>query len=137
MPAGYAPTPQSKKLGIAPGCGLLLDHAPSGWHLADPPPVRAVAAGDSADVVVTFVRSSDELVERVEALGPRIYPDGALWIAWPRKAAGHHSDVTENAIREAVLPRGLVDVKVAAVDEDWSGLKIVWRRENRRQKNLG
>jgi hypothetical protein len=56
---------------------------------------------------------------------------GGLWIAWPRKAAGHVSDVDENAIREAALARKLVDVKVAAIDEDWSGLKLVWRREHR------
>jgi hypothetical protein len=137
MPAGYAPTPQSKKLGVKPGCRLLLDHAPSGWHLDDPPPTRTVSLDESADVVVTFVRVRDELTERVEAFAPRIQPDGALWIAWPRRAAGHHSDVTENAIRDIVLPRGLVDVKVAAIDEDWSGLKVVWRRENRHEENLG
>jgi hypothetical protein len=60
-----------------------------------------------------------------------VFPAGAVWVAWPRKAAGHDSDVDENAIREAALAIGLVDVKVAAIDEDWSGLKIVWRKENR------
>lgn len=137
MAAGYAPTPQSKKLGVTPDCRLLLDHAPSGWQLDDPPPTKRVSADDPADVVITFVRALDELAERMEALAPRIYPDGALWIAWPRKAAGHQSDVSENAIRDAALPRGLVDVKVAAIDEDWSALKVVWRRENRRQNNVG
>ena len=58
-------------------------------------------------------------------------PVGSLWIAWPRKAAGHVSDVTENAIRDGALELGMVDVKVAAIDTDWSGLKIVWRKENR------
>jgi hypothetical protein len=132
MPAGYARTPQSKKLGVAPGCRLILDHAPRGWRLDDPPAIQPVPADGRADVVVTFVRGLDELAERVDAFAPRIFPAGALWVAWPRKAAGHHSDVSENAIREAVLPRGLVDVKVAAIDDDWSGLKVVWRRENRR-----
>ncbi len=56
-------------------------------------------------------------------------PDEALWLLWPRRAAGHDSDVTENLLREAVLPTGLVDVKVAAVGEDWSGLRFVWRRQ--------
>jgi hypothetical protein len=61
-----------------------------------------------------------------------VFPVGAVWVAWPRKAAGHVSDVTENAIRAAALEIGMVDTKVAAIDEDWSGLKIVWRKENRR-----
>jgi hypothetical protein len=63
--------------------------------------------------------------------GEQIFPAGACWVAWPRKAAGHVSDVDENAIRDAALELGMVDVKVAAIDEDWSGLKIVWRKENR------
>jgi hypothetical protein len=67
----------------------------------------------------------------VEALGQAIFPAGMVWIAWPRKAGGHVSDISENGIRDVVLPHGLVDVKVAALDEDWSGLKVVWRREKR------
>ncbi|MBU1587581.1 MAG: DUF3052 domain-containing protein, partial [Actinobacteria bacterium] len=67
----------------------------------------------------------------VLGLGDRIRPAGALWIAWPRKAAGHVSDVTENLLREIALPLGLVDNKVATIDPDWSGLRLVWRRENR------
>jgi hypothetical protein len=81
-------------------------------------------------VVIAFHREAAEL-SRVEALGQAIYPDGMVWIAWPRKAGGHESDITENAIRDAVLPHGLVDVKVAALDDDWSGLKVVWRLERR------
>lgn len=131
MTAGYSTTPQSTKLGIKPGCRLVVDGPPRGWQLDDPPPVTAVSAGEPADVVLTFVRELTELAQRVDAFAERIHPDGALWIAWPRRAAGHRTDVTENAIRAAVLPRGLVDVKVAAIDTDWSGLKIVWRREHR------
>jgi hypothetical protein len=129
--AGYSPTPQARKLGLKPGLRFAVDAAPPGWQLDDPPETVAVAARAPADVVLTFVRAERELADRVAALGQRIFPDGALWIAWPRKAAGHVSDVTENSIRDAVLPLGLVDVKVAAIDEDWSGLKVVWRRENR------
>ena len=62
----------------------------------------------------------------------RIYPAGALWVAWPRRAAGHRSDITDAVIREHALPIGLVDVKVAAIDDDWSGLRVVWRTEHRR-----
>ena len=72
-----------------------------------------------------------EIAAQIGELGRRIYPAGALWVAWPRRAAGHRSDITDNVIREYVLPLGLVDVKVAAIDEDWSGLRVVWRTENR------
>ncbi len=70
-----------------------------------------------------------DLENAAETQRDRIQPAGALWIAWPRKAAGHASEVTENLIRDIALPTGLVDVKVAAIDDDWSGLKLVWRRE--------
>jgi hypothetical protein len=87
-----------------------------------------VARGQT-DVLLAFVRTPGDL--RPERWGARVFPAGAVWIAWPRKAAGHVSEVTEDGIRAAVLPLGLVDVKVAAIDHDWSGLKIVWRREKR------
>lgn len=127
--AGYSGTPQVRKLGIKAGMRIALDGAPRGWKLTDPPPVTTARTG-AVDVLVWFVRAEAELAE-VAARGERIFPAGALWIAWPRKAAGHVSDVTENGIRAAVLPLGLVDVKVAAMDEDWSAVKIVWRVENR------
>jgi len=127
--SGYSATPQVRKLGIKPGMRVGIEHAPRGWRLVDPPPVVAAKAGP-ADVLIWFVRAQAELGDVAE-LGQRIFPDGALWVAWPRRAAGHVSDMTENGIRDAVLPLGLVDVKVAAIDEDWSGLKIVWRKERR------
>jgi hypothetical protein len=127
--AAYSATPQVRKLGIKPGMRVAFEHAPRGWQLQDPPPVVDAASG-AADVLLRFVRSAAELAV-VESLGARIHPDGAIWIAWPRRAAGHVSDVTESGIRDAVLPLGLVDVKVAAIDDDWSGLKIVWRKERR------
>jgi hypothetical protein len=83
-------------------------------------------------VIIAFFSHANELAGEVEELGQRIFPAGALWIAWPRRAAGHRSDITDNVIREYVLPLGLVDVKVAAIDEDWSGLRVVWRVERRR-----
>jgi hypothetical protein len=129
--AGYSSTPQARKLGLAPGLRVALDNPPRGWQFTEPPEVRMVSGSAPADVVVAFVRAAVELTDRIEELGRRVFPDGALWIAWPRRAAGHASDVTENGIRAAALPLGLVDVKVAAVDEDWSGLKLVWRRERR------
>jgi hypothetical protein len=129
-PPGYSGSSQTRKLGLKPGLRVALDGAPPGWALDDPPELDRVVTGP-ADVIVAFVRSSGELAQRLPELAERIFPAGGLWIAWPRRAAGHVSDVTDNVVREHVLPLGLVDVKVAAIDEDWSGLRVVWRVENR------
>jgi hypothetical protein len=129
MTTGYSGTPQNRKLGLKPGMRVGLDALPPGWEFTDPPPIELSETGP-VDVLVWFVRADAELADAGRR-GERIFPAGALWIAWPRKAAGHVSDVTENGIRAAVLPLGLVDVKVAAIDDDWSGLKIVWRVEKR------
>jgi hypothetical protein len=129
--AGYSKTPQLKKLGMVPGASWDLDAAPDGWSFETVPDAASRAAGDAADVVVAFVRAAAELEPAIARLERRVFPAGALWIAWPRKAGGHVSDVSENDIRDTALARGLVDVKVAAIDQDWSGLKLVWRRENR------
>lgn len=86
---------------------------------------------EAADVILSFFRSAAELPARLPALASAIYPAAALWIAWPRRAAGHRSDITENLLRDQALPLGIVDVKVAALDEDWSALRFVWRVENR------
>ncbi len=72
-----------------------------------------------------------QLKREAPTLGDAIKPDGMVWVAWPRKAAGHASDLSDTAVRSAMLPFGLVDVKVAMLDEDWSGLKFVWRVERR------
>ncbi len=131
-PAGYSGTPQARKLGLKPGHRLSLDHAPRGWRLTDPPDgVTTVRAPHPADVIISFYRAARDLTERLPDLARRIFPEGALWIAWPRKAGGHVSDITDNLVRDAALPLGVVDVKVAALDEDWSALKFVWRREAR------
>jgi hypothetical protein len=129
--AGYSGTPLFKKLGIKAGQRLALVDAPPGWVVPDLPDGVTVGAPDGAHTVVAFHRSAAELTAGIEALGQAIFPDGAVWIAWPRRAAGHESDITENGIRDVALPLGLVDTKVAAIDEDWSGLKLVWRRERR------
>jgi DUF3052 family protein len=129
--AGYSGTPLYKKLGIKPGARLALLRAPAGWAVPDLPDGVEVGAPDGADVVVAFHRSAAELADGIAALGQAVFPAGAVWIAWPRRAGGHDSDITENGIRDVVLPLGLVDTKVAALDDDWSGLKVVWRRERR------
>jgi hypothetical protein len=128
--AGYSGTPQSRKLGLKPGLKVALVGAPEGWALLDPPEFEHVDEGP-ADLVIAFVRAASELEPQLAHWGSWIFPSGALWIAWPRRAGGHVSDVTDTVVREAALRLGLVDVKVAAIDDDWSGLKIVWRVENR------
>lgn len=134
--AGYSGTPLARKLGIKPEHQLVLVGAPAAWDVPDLPAGVEVERSDrlprrrAADVVLVFVRRATEL-SRVPQAGRLIFPDGAVWVAWPRKAGGHVSDISENDIRDTVLPVGLVDVKVAALDHDWSGLKIVWRKELR------
>jgi Protein of unknown function (DUF3052) len=130
--AGYSGRPQAGKLGLKPGQRVYLHHPPAGWALTDPPDGLAEPEADGrVDVIIAFFTSAGDIGREIEDLGRRIYPTGALWIAWPRRAAGHRSDITDNVIREHVLPLGLVDVKVAAIDDDWSGLRVVWRTENR------
>jgi hypothetical protein len=128
--SGYSGTPQLKKLGIKPGLRLVVIAADVDWEFAVPlEDVERVTDGPT-DVALVFVRSGAEL-GGLGAWGEWIFPAGSLWIAWPRKAAGHVSDVTENAIRDGALELGMVDVKVAAIDTNWSGLKLMWRKENR------
>jgi hypothetical protein len=130
---GYSGRPQAAKLGLKPEQRVHLHNPPPGWALTRPPAGLAEPDPDGqADLIIAFFTSADEIAAQIGELARRIYPAGALWVAWPRRAAGHRSDITENLIREHVLPIGLVDVKVAAIDEDWSGLRVVWRTENRR-----
>lgn len=132
MPAGYSGTPQSRKLGLKAGQRVALDDPPRGWYLREPPDgLLAPGPDGAADLIVAFFRAEAEIADRLPALAQRIFPAGALWAAWPRRAAGHDSDVTDNVVRAHALELGLVDVKVAAIDEDWSGLRLVWRVSNR------
>jgi hypothetical protein len=131
--AGYSGTPLCRKLGIKDGHVVALLGEPAGWRiegLPDTVVLRRRALGP-IDVIVAFFGRRAKLERRLPALARALRADGGLWIAWPRKSAGHDSDISENALREIVLPTGLVDVKVAALDEHWSGLKFVWRKELR------
>ncbi len=92
--------------------------------------VRRQARGKT-DVVVAFFTKHATLEQRLAALGSRIFPKGSLWIAWPKKSSGVPTDLTDNAVRGIVVPLGLVDNKVCAIDETWSALRFVWRLENR------
>jgi hypothetical protein len=134
MPA----TPQARKLGLKAGMRVTLDAPPDGWKLADPPGgLHAPDEDGAADVIVAFFLASAEIVERLPSLAQRVFPAGAVWALWPRKAAGHVSDITDNVVRSCALELGLVDVKVAAVDEDWSGLRLVWRVGHRAGNSRG
>jgi len=127
---------QVAKLGLKPGQRVGLYHRPPGWALADPPDglVDADRDGPSApaDVIIAFFTAAGGIGGQLDGLARRIYPAGALWVAWPRRAGGHRSDITDAVVRGHALPIGLVDVKVAAIDDDWSGLRLVWRTERRR-----
>lgn len=134
--AGYSVTPLAKKLGVKEGQRVCLVGAPDGWLVAEVSKsvdlrTRIVAR---ADLVVLFCADSAALARRVSKAADAIFPNGAVWVSWPRKAAGHSSDLDENGIRARCLPMGLVDVKVAALSEDWSGLKLVWRKDRRGER---
>jgi hypothetical protein len=129
-PAGYSGTPLVKKLGIKPGMRLALAGAPRGFRrelVGLPRDVRISARMDpSPDLIVWFVQSR----RAVEGMMPEIAGrmGQGLWVAWPKKASGVHTDVTEDAIREAGLTNGLVDYKVCAINHIWSGLKFARRK---------
>lgn len=132
---GYAGASQRKKLGIRPGATVIFWDRPVDWSLAEPIGDATVlppdADGSPIDIILAFVRTPADLAAVAATLPKSIHPDGALWIACPRKAGGHRSDITEQLLRDTLLPIGVVDTKVAAIDRDWSGLKFVWRKELR------
>lgn len=133
--AGYSGTPLSKKLGIKPGFVVATINRPDEFRsLLDPIP-EDVSFKDSlrgsSDVVVAFFTERSKLKSRLPALAKSIYPDSGLWLAWPKKTSGVETDITGNDIRELGLAAGVVDVKVCAISEVWSGHKFVHRVENR------
>jgi hypothetical protein len=132
---GYSGTPLAKKIGVKPGHRVGLLHAPPRWDIPGlPADCEVTEAGPrDADVTVAFYSERQDLSAEAPALVDALADHAMLWIAWPRKAAGHVSDIAENDLRDLFLPLGVVDVKVAALGEDWSGLKFVRRRENRRK----
>ena len=128
-------TPLPRKLGFAPGLRAAFVDAPDGFAVLLgelPDGVRVLARPRAGtDLVVAFVTARRTLARRLPGLRRAIEPDGALWVAWPKRASGVATDVTEDVVRDVALPTGLVDVKVCAIDATWSGLKLVVRRELR------
>lgn len=139
MTAGYSGTPLWKKLGVKEGGTLVLLNAPAGFgpELGDLPPGAKTTSKLSAgtDLAVLFCKDRAALEKQLPAVAAKLHRDGSLWISWPKKASQLFKDLTEDGIRDVVLPTGLVDVKVCAVNDDWSGLKLMVRKELRTQWN--
>lgn len=128
MSAGYSGTPLPKKLGIKPGSGVLVvGVAPEGFL----PGVERVSEGP-ADVIVAFHASRAELERQLPSLRALMTPAAGLWIAWPKRASGVATDVTEDVVRSLGLAARLVDNKVCAIDDTWSALRLVIRRADRK-----
>jgi hypothetical protein len=132
--AGYSGTPLPKKLGVKPGHRVLLVDAPSGFAI-DPLPAGVTVddkpAADWYNVIVAFCPDSAALMDGFAGWRARLDSAGGLWIAWPKKSSGLPTDLTENVVREIGLAAGLVDNKVCAIDETWSGLRFVIRLADR------
>jgi hypothetical protein len=134
QPAGYSGTPLPSKLGVRAGSRVLLVDPPAGFDLRPLPPEATVhrRPGRSAyDVVLVFCADSAGLHRRFRPLAARLTPAGALWVGWPKRASGVPTDLDGNVVRDHGLDVGLVDVKVAAIDATWSGLKFVVRLRDR------
>ena len=137
--AGYSGTPLLQKLGIKPGARVALLRAPAGFEreLGDLPEgvrLRTQARG-AQDVVLFFATREAELERRFDALARAVAPAGGLWIAWPKRTAAVATDLREGVVRDIGLSHGLVDNKVCAVDDTWSGLRFVYRLTDRARRN--
>ena len=134
--AGYSGTPLAAKLGIKNASRLFLSGAPKNYSalVALPKGARVVKKiDDGTDIVHVFSIEKARLAAVLRSSLPKLRPDAAIWVSWPKKSSKVPTDITEDTIREVALPMGLVDVKVCAIDEVWSGLKLVVRKENRRR----
>jgi hypothetical protein len=139
--AGYSPNPLVKKLGYKDGQVALLITVPprlteisqfTGFAKVTTVETPHTKSGPrDTDVVHWFETSRARLTDHLPAIAAQLRADGMLWISWPKKSSKVPTDITEDVLREVILPTGLVDVKVCAVDEVWSGLKFMWRKEVR------
>lgn len=135
--AGYSGTPLVKKLGVKPGDTVVVLHAPDGFDLDLPKgAILRNRLSGHADVALLFTTDRATLEGRIDALGRAVAPDGIIWIGWPKKASRVPTDMTEQVVRDVALPLGLVDTKVAAIDDIWSGLKLVWRLTARQDARI-
>jgi hypothetical protein len=135
---GYSGTPLATKLGIRSGHRVALLGAPKEFRLEVPDGARvSTAARGTFDTVVSFHVRRAQLEARIPTLVDVLDVDGGLWMAWPKRSSGVPTDLTEDVQREVWLPLGLVDTKVAAIDDVWSGLRLCWRRELRDEVRAG
>ena len=139
--AGYSGTPLVKKLGVRPNEKVVALNAPDHYAdlLGDLPEGATITdrAPANAAFVHLFVTERADMATRLSALRTKVDEAGMVWVSWPKKSAKVPTDITEDTIREVALPLGFVDVKVCAVDEKWSGLKLMIRRENRKRRDAG
>jgi len=133
--AGYSGTPLLKKLGVKPGFRVALVGAPKNFkeELGELPATAkyAPATADSLNLILAFVSSEKELLVKFAPLAAKLQKDGMIWIAWPKKSSGVVTDLTFNNVQRIGLDAGLVDIKICAVNEIWSGLKFVYRLKDR------
>lgn len=127
---GYSGKPLYQKLGLKPGIRCLVINSPEHYDdlIAGAEDVSFVGHDDMADYVHLFCRTSSDLVEGAEHALLRVREGGMLWVSWPKKSSALFQNLTEDELRAVILPLGWVDVKVCAVDGDWSGLKFLKRR---------
>jgi hypothetical protein len=128
--AGYSGTPLPRKLGVKPGSRVLLDGAPAGFAL-DGVDAHLRPGAAPYDIVLLFAADRARLTRRWAPLVDRLETAGRLWVCWPKRSSGQQTDLSENDVRDYGLANGLVDVKVCAVDETWSGLAFVRRLKDR------
>lgn len=132
---GYSGTPLAKKLGYKPSSQAVLISAPADYlAMVQPLPEGVVfqsAANQETDLVHVFVTEREELAKRLSALRKKLKPQASVWVSWPKKSSKVPTDITEDVIRHVALPLGFVDIKVCAVSDVWSGLKLVVRKELR------
>ncbi|WP_190808695.1 DUF3052 domain-containing protein [Flagellimonas sp. S3867] len=136
MPAGYSGTPLAKKLGIKEGCTMLLHNPPKQYfNLFSDFPSNVIILdkpeGEALDFIHVFTTTIQELKEITNQYKPFLKKNGLLWVSWPKGSSNIPTDLKRDPIREYLLSIGLVDVKVAAIDKDWSGLKFVYRLKDR------
>jgi hypothetical protein len=135
--AGYSGTPLVQKLGIVDGSRLLVLHEPAEFQAAlgelpaNAKKTSSFGGSSAFDVAVVFVRTKGSLERAFGRVAARMTPAGGVWIAWPKQTSGVETDLTENVLRKVLLPTGWVDNKVCAIDERWSGLRFVLRKELR------
>jgi hypothetical protein len=133
--AGYSKTPLVRKLGIKSGFKLYVDQPPADYQkLVNPLPEQVELVkrlSGKVDMIHLFAREAERLRRKLADYRRKIVENGTIWVSWPKKASKVPTDISEDVIRAIALPLGYVDVKVCAVDETWSGLKLVIRVENR------